>query len=189
VPGATHILCRFHHQQGVTPWLKQHFTTEAEINTRKPAMKRVLQTHDKRTVRRRLTWLKARATEWGITPWVTGVEAKLPQLIGSVGSIRVPSTTTALERFFRAFERFDKTRKGFHSVLRAKRELLLFLVVYGFTQRASTGKAPSEVMLPEARRIPLYRLINDPFRARQERGAVKRVVDMADVLRPQEAAA
>ena len=32
LPGAKHILCRFHHQQGVTHWLKQHFATDAEIN-------------------------------------------------------------------------------------------------------------------------------------------------------------
>jgi hypothetical protein len=25
VPGAKHTLCRFHHQQGVTQWLQQHF--------------------------------------------------------------------------------------------------------------------------------------------------------------------
>ena len=54
VQGAKHVLCRLHHQQGVTRWLQQHFTTAAEINARKPVMKRVLQTQDKRTVRRRL---------------------------------------------------------------------------------------------------------------------------------------
>src|SRR5262249_2584524 len=35
----------------------------------------------------------------------------------------------------------------------------------------------------------LYRLINDPFRALQERENVEREVGMADLLRPQEAAA
>jgi transposase-like protein len=189
LPAATHVWCRFHHQQGVTHWLTQHFATAAEIDARKPAMKRVWQTRDKRTVRRRLARLKARAADLGITPWVTGVEAKLPQLIGSVGSVRVPSTTHAIERFFRAFERFYKTRKGFHSVRSAKRELLLFLVVYVFTQRASTGQAPIEVIVPEARRMPLYRLINDPFRALQERESVKPEATMADLLRPQKAVA
>jgi transposase-like protein len=189
VPGAKHVLCRFHHQQGVTHWLKQHFTTEAEIDARKPAMKRLFQTRDKRTVRRRLAWLKERAAEWGITPWVSTVEAKLPQLICSVGSVRLPSTSNAVERFFRAFQRFYCPRGGFHSVLSAKRELLLFLVVYVFTQHATTGQAPIEAIVPQARSMPLYRLINDPFRALQERGDVKREVEMADLLRPQEAAA
>ena len=64
-----------------------------------------------------------------MTAWVAGVEAKLPRLIGSVGSVGLPSTTHAIERFFRAFARFYNTRRGFHSVLSATRELLLLLVV------------------------------------------------------------
>jgi hypothetical protein len=189
VPGAQHVLCRFHHQQGVTPWLKQHFTTEAEIDARKPAMKQLCHTHDKRTVRRRLARLKERAAEWGMTAWVSTVEAKLPQLICSVGSVRLPSTSNAVERFFRAFQRFYCTRGGFHSVRSAKRELLLFLVVSVFTQHATTGQAPIEVVVPEARSMPLYRLINDPFRALQERGDVKREAEMADLFQSQEAVA
>ncbi|MGH8056914.1 MAG: DDE-type integrase/transposase/recombinase [Candidatus Entotheonellia bacterium] len=187
LPAAKHVLCRFHHQQGVTHWLKQHFATDAEIDARKPMMKKVLQTRDKRTVRRRLARLRARASELGLIPWVSRVDEKLPQLIGSVGSARLPSTTNAIERFFRAFERFYKTRKGFHSILSAKRGLVLFLVVYVFTQHATTGQAPIEVILPEARRMPLYRLINDPFRALQERNDVKPAAHMADLLLAQEA--
>src|SRR5262249_29619443 len=123
------------------------------------------------------------------TPWVTAVEAKLPQLICSVGSVRLPATSNAVERFFRVFQRFYRTRGGFHSVLSAKRELLLFLVVYVFTQHATTGQAPIEVILPEARQMPLYRLINDPFQALQEWAYVKREAEMTDLLRPQAAAA
>jgi hypothetical protein len=58
-----------------------------------------------------------------------------------------------------------------------------------FTQQATTGQAPIEVLVPEARRMPLYRLINDPFRALQERAAVKSEATRADVLRPKTAAA
>jgi transposase-like protein len=189
VPGAKHVLCRFHHQQGVTHWLKQHFATEAEINMRKPAMKQLFRTRDKRTVRRRLARLKEQAPALGIMTWITGVQEKLPQLICSVGSARLPSTTNALERFFRTFQRFYATRGGFHSVLSAKRELLLFLVVYLFTQRATDGQTPIEAILPEARRMPLYRLINDPFRALQGRESVKPAATMADLLLPEAAAA
>ena len=152
VPGAKHTLCRFHHQHGVTQWLQQHFTTAEEIDARKPIMKKAVQTRDKRTVRQRLARLWERASALGITPWVSRVEAQLPELICSVGSTRLPSTMNALERFFRAFERFYKTRRGFHAVLSAKRELLLFLVIYVFTQRDRTGQAPIEVIVPEARR-------------------------------------
>jgi transposase-like protein len=189
VPGAKHVWCRFHHQQGGTHWLQQHFTTEAEINLRQPVMKKRLQTRDKRPVRRRLERLRARASEWGITAWVSRVEAKLPGLICSVGRSRLPSTTNAMERFFRGFQRFYATRGGFHSALSAKRERLLFLVVYVFTQHATTGQAPIEVLVPEARRMPLYRVINDPFRALQERGAVRPTGSMADLLVGQAAAA
>lgn len=189
VPGAKHVWCRFHHQQGVTHWLQQHFTTEAEMNTRKPMMKKVLQTRDKRTVRRRLARLRERAAELGLTPWVSHVDAKLPGLICTVGSVRLPSTTNAIERFFRAFQRFYATRGGFHSVCSAKRELILFLVVYVFTQHATTGQAPIEAIVPEARRMPLYRLINDPFRALQERESVQSEATMADLLRPKAAGA
>jgi hypothetical protein len=189
VPGAQPVFCRLHHPQSVTHWWQQHCTMEEEITTRKRVMKNVLQTHDKRTVRRRLARLCAPAPALGLTTWITNVEAKLPQLICNVGSARLPSTTNAIERFFRAFQRFYATRGGFHSVRSGKRELLLFLVVYMFTQRVSTGQAPIEVMVPEARRMPLYRCINDPFRALQERGDVKLEAEMADLFRPQEATA
>jgi len=109
--------------------LKQHFATEAEIKARKAVMKQVLQTRDQRTVRRRLARLHERASQLGMTPWGQGVEQKLPQLICSVGSVRLPATSNAVERFFRAFQRFYRTRGGVHSVLSATRELLLFWVV------------------------------------------------------------
>jgi transposase-like protein len=182
VPGAKHVLCRFHHQQRVTHWLQQHFTTAEEIDARRPGMKKVFQTRDKRTVRRRLARLRARAAELRMTPWVSRVEEKLPELMCSVGCVRLPSTTNAIERFFRTFQRVYATRRGLHSVLSAKRELLLFLVVYVFTQHAATGQAPIEVIVPEARGMPLYRIINDPFRALQERGSVKPEAMMADLL-------
>jgi hypothetical protein len=46
-----------------------------------------------------------------------------------------------------------------------------------------------EAILPEARCMPLYRLINDPFKALQEREAVKSEATMADLLLPEAAAA
>ena len=187
-PRATHVWCRVHHQQGVTHGLKQHVATAAAVDARKPAMQRLFHTREKRTVRRRLARLKERAAEWGMLPWVSAVEAKLPQLICRVGSARLPSTANAVERFFRAFQRCYRTRGGFHSVLRATRELLLLLVVSVFTQHATTGQAPIETLLPEARRMPLYRLINAPFRALQERNYVQPEAHMADLLLAQEGA-
>ena len=140
-------------------------------------------------VRRRLARVRAQASEVGILPWVSQVEAKLPRLICRVGRVRLPSTTKAIERFFRAFQRFYATRGGFHSVLSAKWARLLFIVVSVFTPHATTGQAPLEVIVPEARRMPLYRLINDPFNALQERGHVKETPKVAALLLGKAAAA
>jgi hypothetical protein len=70
-----------------------------------------------------------------------------------------------------------------------KRALLLFVTVYLFSSRAADGQAPIEVIMPAARRIPLYRLTNDPFRALPEQALVKKKATMADFLQIKEAAA
>ena len=124
-----------------------------------------------------------------MTPWGTPVEEQWPPLIASVGSLRLPSTTKAIERFFRACQRVYATRRGVHAVRSATCERWLFRVVDVFTQPASTGRAPIAAIVPAARRMPLSRLINDPLRALQERTDVKPEATMADVLLPQAAAA
>jgi hypothetical protein len=126
-------------------------------------MKKVFQTQDKRTVRRRLDKLKESSEELGISEWTQQTEANLPKLLPSVGSKRIPRTTNAIERFFRTFNRFYKMRCGFFTVTSAKRELILFLLMYVFVRQPESGKAPIEAIMPEASRMPLYQLINDPF--------------------------
>ena len=160
--GVTHVLCRFHHQQGVTRWLKKYFPADTDVAERKVAMKKLVQTTDKRTVKRRLARLKERAAEWGIAAWVDLTEKALPHLLPSIGSRRLPSTSNAIERFFGVFTRFAKVRRGFFSVLSTKRQLIVFLVGYVFA-RQTTGKAPIETIRPEASQMPLYRIFNDPF--------------------------
>jgi transposase-like protein len=161
--GARHVLCHFHHQQNVTKWLKKRFSDKEEIAARKSKMKKVLQTQDKRTVKRRFRKLKESSEELGISEWVHQTEADLPMLLPSVGSKRIPRTTNAIERFFRAFNRFYKVRCGFFTVTSAKRELIFFLLMYVFIRQPESGKAPIESIMPEASRMPLYQLINDPF--------------------------
>ena len=102
--GVTHLTCLFHHQQRVIHWLKKHFAEKAEIAQRKPLMKRLFQTQDKRTVKRHLEKLKASAKEQQITEWVQQTEGGLPKLLLAVGSVRLPSTTNAIERFFPGFQ-------------------------------------------------------------------------------------
>lgn len=177
---ARHILCHFHYQQTVTTWLKKHFQDKEEIAARKSKMKKVFQTQDKRTVKRRLVKLKESSEELGISEWVQQTEANLPKLLPSVGSKRIPRTTNAIERFFRAFNRFYKVRCGFFTVISAKRELIFFLLMYVFIRQPESGKAPIESIMPEASRMPLYQLINDPFGTVLAVENVKKNVKMAD---------
>jgi transposase-like protein len=164
---AKHVLCLFHHQQGVTRYVTKYLGNlkEEQVQEVKLKMKRVVKTEDPRTVRRRLKGLEADEAKqhWGISGWIATTWKNLDRLIPALRRNRYPRTTNKIERFFRAFKRFYKTRGGFHSVTSAKRELILFLVVYLFTQQEETGKAPIERIIPEATRMPLYRLLNDPF--------------------------
>ena len=54
----------------------------------------------------------------------------------------------------------------------AKRELVFFLLMYLFVQQADSGKAPIESILPRARGMPFYQLLNDPLKV---------IVGLADV--------
>lgn len=167
-PKAQHLLCLFHHQQGVLRWLREHAATlpEATVTTLKQKMKAVVQTCDPRTVRRRLQRLADEDGEqhWGLTTWIMQTRARLGQLLPALRRNQYPRTTNAVERFFRAFQRFYKTRGGFQSVVSAHRELMVFIVVYVFTIQAETGSAPIERILPEANTMPFYQILNDPFR-------------------------
>ena len=146
----------------------------------KPLIKRLFQTQDKRTVKRRLEKLKASAKEQQITEWAQQTEADLPKLLPAVGSGRLPSTTNAIERFSRAFNRFYKVRCGFSTVKSAKRELIFFLLMYLFVQQADSGKALIESILPRARGMPFYQLVNDPLKVIVGLADVKQKVRMAD---------
>lgn len=194
--GVTHLLCRFHHQQGITRWLKEHFSSDTDVAERKAAMKKLFQTNDKRTVTRRFARLKERAEEWGIASWIERTEKLLPNLLPSVGSRRLPSTSNEIERFFGVFTRFAKVRRGFFSVLSTKRQLIVFLVGYLFATQHN-GKAPIEQIVPEASRMPLYRIFNDPFACLLELSGgkaenlknVKEIRGMAEFLTTEEAVA
>jgi transposase-like protein len=163
-----HLLCVFHHQQSVSAWLRRHLpdAPAATVTLLKRKMKRVVQTCDPRTVIRRLQALEAHDAQegWGLTSWITSVRGKLDQLRPALRRNQYPRTTNQVERFFRAFQRFYKTRGGFHSVISAQRELMLFVVVYVFTQQAESGQAPIEQIVPQAKDMPFYKILNEPFR-------------------------
>jgi len=163
-----HLLCLFHHQQGVTRWIKTHLlpsVSPEESEKIKKKMKKVAQTRDPRTAIRRLQRLEKEDSEkgWGIAPWITMVWNKLGRLIPAMRNNKYPRTTNEIERFFRSFQRFYKTRNGFHSVRSARQQLMVFTVIYLFTCQAKSGKAPIERIMPEAKRMPLYQILNDPI--------------------------
>jgi transposase-like protein len=166
-PTAKHLGCLFHHQQGVTRWLRDHAGSLATdtVTALKRKMKRVVQTSDARTVRRRLTRLATEeaAPACGLNPWIARTRERLSHLVPALRRNSYPRTTNAIERFFRAFQRFYTTRAGFHSIISAKRALMLFVVVYVFTIQVGTGIAPIERIVPQAKQMPLYKLLNDPF--------------------------
>lgn len=174
-----HLLCHFHHQQGVTHYLNEHFEKE-EREKRKKEMKKVLQTEDKRTVKRRFALLKKFAQKLGIEKWVLDTEEKLPKLLPSVGSKIIPKTNNAIERFFRAFNRFYKVRCGFFSIISAKKELIFFMLMYIFIKQPETGKAPLEAIMPEAKEMPFYKLVNDPIAILMNNDIVNQKIKMAD---------
>jgi transposase-like protein len=173
---AKHQICIFHHQKGVSRFLKEKFETDAkatEMKERKKEMKQVFQTEDKRTVTRRLSRLETNAEKLGIAEWVARTKDNLSNLISTIGSKRVPKTNNAIERFFRQFNRFYKTRCGFFSIKSARNQLILFMVVYLFTKNMETQKAPIEAILPSAPSMPLYKILNDPFSVILDSNSVK----------------
>ena len=115
IEGVKHILCLFHHQHGVTRWLKKRYKEDKDVDMRKPLMKKVFQTKDKRTVKRRLGKLKESSEALGIQEWVTQTESNLPKLLPSVGSVRIPTTTNAISSVTRRNER--EILSGIQSVL------------------------------------------------------------------------
>ena len=167
--GVIHLLCHFHYQQATSRWIKYHFKgngdKEAEqlIKERKKELKNVLQTTDKRTVKRRFEKLKANEEILEVGKWVDNTEKVLPKLLPAIGSKKFPKTNNAIERFFRNFNQFYKKRCGFSSCVSAKRELICFLVMYLFVRQPCTGKAPLEIIMPQVCNMPFYKIINDPL--------------------------
>jgi transposase-like protein len=185
-PRAKHLFCLFHQQHSVTRCVNTQFseTDQEEAHVAKTQMKQVMHTHDTRTVKRRLNRLEQLANEkgWTILNWIKGTRDRLTHLLPATRSNTYPRTTNDIERFFRAFVRFYKTRCGFHSITSAKRAIIFFMVVYLFTIQAESGQAPIETIIADANTMPLYRLLNYPFAGEMRSHSpphVKPVEDMA----------
>ena len=176
-PKAKHVLCIFHYKQSITIWLKKYVIDPEKIKKVKPMMKNILNTVDPRTVQRRLAALKEKAAEYGITDWIPLATKRLPALIPAIRRNLIPNTTNAVERFFRAFNRFYKTKAGFHSTASAKREFIIFTILYLFTIRWAKGQAPIESIWSEANKTSLYKLINNPLQIFVENDEIQGYLD------------
>ncbi|MCI5136525.1 MAG: DDE domain-containing protein, partial [Candidatus Electrothrix sp. AW2] len=165
---ARHLLCLFHHQQGVTRWVKKHLIDlgQEQQSVIKEKMKKIIQTKNTRTAESRLERLEKENLEkqWGLEAWLKMTRKNLKRLLPAMRKNKYPRTNNEIERFFRQFQRFYKTRNGFGSFASAGSQLVLFMVVFLFTCQAKSGKAPIENIMPEAKRMPFYHLINDPIR-------------------------
>jgi transposase-like protein len=161
--GVIHQTCLFHYQQGIGRWLRDHIEDKQLREILKPLMKEVFQTSCAQTVVRRLVRLYEISDLLGIKAWVEQTLEKLPRLLPTLQRQGIPNTSNAIERFFRAFNRFYKVRCGFHSKDSAKRQLVVFLVFYVFTQQECDGKAPLERTLPWIKHTPFYQIINNPL--------------------------
>jgi len=160
---AKHVLCLFHYKQAVANWLKRNLADPNKIKKAKALMKGLVNTVDPRTMKRRLSELTAKAAELGIENWLPLFTKKMSALIPAIRRNNIPTTTNAIERFFRAFNRFYKTKGSFFTVESAGRELILFMVVYVFIIQPASGRAPIEAVWPEAVQTPFYRMANNPL--------------------------
>ena len=161
-PNVSQQLCIFHFQQSITRWLKEHIEDKDLIPDLKKEMKEVIRAKNVRTVKKRLNKLKEKTKI--VARWVENTIRKLPALVLTLKRTYVPRTNNVIERFFRAYNRFEKVRKGFQNKESADRHFMLFLIVYVF-QKQDNGKAPIEKIIPEASKMPLYQMINYPFEA------------------------
>lgn len=161
--GGKHVLCLFHYKQAVTVWLKKNVSDPNKLAAAKKRMKALVDTVDPRTFQRRLTALIADAANLGIENWIPLIKQKMDALLPAIRRNNIPTTTNAIERFFRAFNRFYKTKNGFFTVESAGRELIIFMLMYVMIIQPTSGQAPIEAIWPDANRTPLYRLINNPL--------------------------
>lgn len=167
-PRAQHLLCRFHALQAAFRRLRAQVGDWKERQRWIAPLKQLFQTPSKRTVRRRMAKLQARAQGSPAEGVLTRLAAKLPQLLPAVGSTFRPSTSNAAERFLGAFERFARAKGPFQSRASAEKHLALFMLGYVFETysaeacAAHQGQCPLQLAGYQVASIPLFHLLNRP---------------------------
>jgi transposase-like protein len=129
-PECHHQRCLFHVLQNVKEWLREQVKDKEERKRLLSQVAFLFRTKDKRTVRRRFEKWAQRSQKRGHQELVEKLEGLLPFLIGAVGSGVIPTTNNAIERVFRAFNRFAYVKYGFGNVESARRQIGLFMIDY-----------------------------------------------------------
>lgn len=165
-PHARHQRCLFHVLQAAGRWLWEHMSDDgATRGLIREALRRLLQTRDRRTVWRRFARFQTHALGWGVTELAEQVGAILPQVLPAIGNRRLPRTNNAAERFFRAFSRFARARNGFGSPASARLQIQLFVLgsfVELVARLAAQGQLPQTPHLEHFQRTVLYQMWTRP---------------------------
>jgi transposase-like protein len=158
-PQAEHLYCRFHALQSLFRRLHKAYIFSTPVFN---LVCNLFKSAYKRTVERRLDQLKILMAQLGASHVLSGLLAKWPKLIKTVGSLRLPSTANAVERFFGAFDRLYRIKGPFCDEESAQKHLRLFMLGYFLTIGQQGQACPLEKSGVDVGQIPLYHLLNRP---------------------------
>lgn len=158
-PKAEHLLCRFHLLRSVFRRLRNARVYAQDVWQQVGSL---FHTSDKRTVRRRVSKLEKTVKQLGVSHVLSGLLAKLPQVLPAVGSTWRPSTSNGVERFFRLFDRLYELKGPFQDLASAQKHLALALVGYMFAVGRQGQACPLERAGIEVGKLPFYHLWNRP---------------------------
>lgn len=158
-PHAEHLYCRFHALHSLFRRLRKAYIFSTPVFK---LVCKLFKSGYKRTVERRLDELKRLLAHLDASHVLGGILAKWPKLIKTVGSLRLPSTSNAVERFFGGFDRFYQSKGPFCDEASAQKHLRLFMLGYFLTIGQQGQACPLEKAGVDVGQIPLYHLLNRP---------------------------
>ena len=158
-PEAEHLLCRFHLLRSVFRRLRKARGYAHDVWQQVGSL---FHTSDKRTVRRRVSKLEKTVAQLGVRHVLSGLLAKLPQVLPAVGSTWRPSTSNGVERFFRLFDRLYELKGPFQDLASAQKHLALVWVGYMFAVGRKGQACPLQRAGIDVGKLPFYHLWNRP---------------------------
>jgi hypothetical protein len=152
-------VCRFHVLRALVRRLRQAQVHDGRIWR---LVGRLFRTRDTRTVRRRVATLQQRLEEVGAGAIGDRLQAKLPQVMGAVGSTWRPSTANAAEGVFRGVDRVSRLKGPLGDEHSALTHVALFRLGVLLQIGANGQACPLERAGVQVATIPLYHLLNRP---------------------------